>query len=206
MIEAELKARVRQPKGVRRRLLERSAEAVSVYHDTYYDQADRALSRTDRELRIRIIDSPGRRRCLLTYKDAASDPASGSKPEHETAVERADTIGAILGALGFERVIAFEKHCSNFAFQAHGRQIQATLVRVPELEGAFLEVETLVEDHADVQPALTLIGRLLGDLGIPPDDLTTDLYTDMVRQRRNAVGSLAAGSTEDGLTDRPAPN
>jgi len=196
MIEAELKARVRQPEEVRRRLLERSAEAVSVYHDTYYDRADRALSRTDRELRVRIVERAGRRRCVLTYKNAVADPVSGSKPEHETVVERADSLATILDALGFERIIAFEKHCSNFAFQAGDRQIQATLVRVPELEGMFLEVETLVEDHADVQPALALIRRIVGDLGIAVDDLTTDLYTDLIRQRRNVARGFVAGSTD----------
>ena len=69
-------------------------------------------------------------------------------------------------------------------------------MRVPELEGMFLEVETLVEDHADVQPALALIRRIVGDLGIAVDDLTTDLYTDLIRQRRNVTRGFVAGSTD----------
>jgi len=82
-------------------------------------------------------------------------------------------------------VIAFEKRCRNYTFKAQDRQMLATLVRVPEIDGTFLEVETLVEaDH--VQAALADIREVLAELGIAGEDLTRELYTNAVRARRNA--------------------
>jgi len=187
MIEAELKARVHDPERVRARLAARAAEEVSVYRDTYYDLPDRSLSNGDRELRVRIIERGDTRRCLLTYKDARVDAASGSKPEHETDIGEATTNDAILRALGYEPVIAFTKHCANFAFEAQGQRVQATLVRVPELAGTFLEIETLIGNRGEVGAALDVIRRILGDLGITEAELTTKLYTDMVAEHRRTV-------------------
>ncbi|MGH3978959.1 MAG: hypothetical protein ACRDRZ_08160 [Pseudonocardiaceae bacterium] len=47
-IEAELKARVRNPERVRELLRERAPEEVSVYSDTYFDTPDRQLTRDGR--------------------------------------------------------------------------------------------------------------------------------------------------------------
>lgn len=189
MIEAELTARVREPERLRRalRVLAGGAEEACVYHDTYYDWPDGSLARQERELRVRLIDGGQRRRCLLTYKDTPADPASGSKPEWETEVADPAAIDAILCALGFEHDIAFDKHCAIYAFQAQGRRVEATLARLPDLEACFLEVETLVGDQAALQPALDVLRRVLDDLRVPRDDLTTEQYTDLVRRRRNAV-------------------
>ncbi|WP_436319169.1 hypothetical protein [Streptomyces virginiae] len=70
------------------------------------------------------------------------DEGSGSKPEHETSVEDAQAVHALLRGLGYVPVVVFEKRCRNYAFEARGRQMLATLVRLPD--GTFLELETLV--------------------------------------------------------------
>jgi adenylate cyclase class 2 len=188
MIEAELKARVQDPEQVRWRLDARSIKEVSVYHDTYYDWPDGRLMRAGRELRVRVIERGGAQRCLLTYKDLAVDDASGSKPEHETEVADLGAVDAILRALGFEPVIAFTKECANYRFEVAGRRMTATLVRVPELEDTFLEVETLVGEVEQVPGALEVVRHVLRDLGIPEQDQATELYTDMVARER-AAGS-----------------
>jgi adenylate cyclase, class 2 len=197
MIEAELKARVRDPERARALLAARAAEEVSVYRDTYYDLPDRSLRNGDRELRVRIIERGDTRRCLLTYKDAAVDASSGSRPEHETDIGEASVMDAILRALGYEPVIAFTKHCANFTFEAHGQRVQATVVRLPELADTFLEVETLVGDRGKVSAALDVIRRVLGDLGITDADLTTELYTDMVAEHRRAVALPDSGRAHE---------
>jgi adenylate cyclase class 2 len=184
MIEAELKARVTDPEQVYQRLVARAAEHRSVYHDTYFDRPDRTLTDAGRELRVRVMEQEGRRRCLLTFKDAAVDEASGSKPEHETEIADPATVATILRALGLGPVIAFTKQCANFTFDLDGRQVLATLVRVPELDGTWLEVETLIEDQADLEKALGVVRQVLGELGISEADLTTELYTDMVAHQR----------------------
>jgi len=137
-VEAELKARVREPGDVRRLLDERAEARVEVYRDTYYDRPSGELGAADEELRVRIIKG---RRTVLTWKGAAIDPVSGSKPEYETAVDDADAAHAILRGFGYVVLIAFEKRCRNYELTPYGREMLATLMEVPELEGTFLKVE-----------------------------------------------------------------
>ncbi|MFC7868006.1 class IV adenylate cyclase [Streptomyces murinus] len=183
MIEAELKARVHAPEAVMRQLDARAAARVEVYRDTYYDRPDGSLDKSDQELRVRTVHGVDSTRTLLTFKDATADEASGSKPEHETAVADGEAAHAILRGLGYVPVIAFEKRCRNYEFEARGRQLLATMVRVPEIDGTFLEVETHVA-KAELSAALDDIRAVLADLGIGPQDLTKETYTGAVAARR----------------------
>ncbi|UNZ18242.1 class IV adenylate cyclase [Streptomyces sp. 891-h] len=184
MIEAELKARVRDPNAVKQRLDEYAVGRAEVYRDTYYDTSEGQLGARDAELRVRTVRSETETRSLLTYKEAKVDEASGSKPEHETRVENAEAVHRMLQGLGYEPVIAFEKRCRNYDVQARGRLMLATLVQVPEIDGTFIELETLVQDEADVQAALADVRAVLESLGIEDADLTRELYTDAVLARR----------------------
>lgn len=183
MIEAELKARVHAPEAVMRLLEERAAARVEVYRDTYYDRADGSLEKAGEELRVRTVHGPDGTRTVLTWKGAAVDAESGSKPEHETRVGDAEEAHAILCGLGHVVLIAFEKRCRNYEFEAYGRQMLATLVRVPELDGTFLEVETIV-DEEHVSTALDDVRAVLAELGIGDEDLTRETYTGAVAARR----------------------
>ncbi|MEV7507805.1 MULTISPECIES: class IV adenylate cyclase [unclassified Streptomyces] len=186
MIEAELKACVQTPDETLRRLDERAVGRAEVYQDTYYDTVGEELGSRDEELRVRTVHSAGETRTVLTYKGAPVDEASGSKPEHETRVEDAQAVHAMLRGLGYVATVVLEKRCRNYTFEAQGRQMLATLVRVPELDGTFLELETLVEEK-DVPRALADIRETLAELGIGEADLTRQLYTDAVKARRNGL-------------------
>ncbi|MFF6780827.1 CYTH domain-containing protein [Streptomyces sp. NPDC012510] len=188
MIEAELKARVRAPEAVARALEERAEGRSETYQDTYYDRPDGSLRARDEELRLRFVvdHRTGDRRALLTFKAAAVDAASGSKPEYETRVEDSQITHAILEHLGHVPAIVFEKRCRSHAFEAYGRQMRATLVRVPELDGTFLEIETLVQGESEVGAALHDIRAVLAELGVALEDLTRELYTDAVAAARRA--------------------
>jgi adenylate cyclase class 2 len=182
LIEAELKARVHDPDALRERLRGRADEEISVYRDTYYDRPDRTLAGEGRELRVRVVETRGLRRTVLTYKEPAVD-VSGSKPEHETTVADAAVIDVMLRGLGLEHLVAFSKHCANYRFTARGRDMLATVVTVAEIEGTFIEVETMA-DEPDVAAALDDVRTVLGELGITADDLTTEQYTDAVMRAR----------------------
>ena len=65
-----------------------------------------------------------------------------------------------------------------------GREVLATLVRVAELAGTFLEVETLVADEAAVPGALAELRVVLAELGVSDRELTTELYTEAVARTR----------------------
>jgi adenylate cyclase, class 2 len=183
MIEAELKARVRDPVDLHSRLRTLATAEHSTYHDTYYDRPDRDLTNTGRELRLRTVQENGQQRSLVTFKAPAVDAASGSKPEYETRIEGRSAIDAMLRGLGLEPIVAFEKHCTNYRFTAEGRNMVATVVTVPELDGTFLELETMTAEDG-IAAALADIRVVLTRLGITDDDLTSELYTDAVMRRR----------------------
>ncbi|GAA3826337.1 class IV adenylate cyclase [Streptomyces coacervatus] len=191
MIEAELKARVHSPESVMRLLDERATARVEVYRDTYYDRPDGALEKADQELRVRTVHGADSTRTVLTFKEAAVDEDSGSKPEHESRVEDAEAVHAIMRGLGHIKVIAFEKRCRNYEFESRGRQMLATFVRVPEIDGTFLEVETLVEED-EVSAALDDVRSVLLELGIGPEDLTRETYTGAVAAQRGRIGSVTS--------------
>jgi adenylate cyclase, class 2 len=181
VIEAELKARVRDPHQVRERLGELAAGESSLYRDTYYDWPGRQLSAGGQELRL--VETAGRRQSLLTYKDPAVDPASGSKPEHETEVAIPAVVDVALRGLGLISLVAFEKYCTNYRFTAQGHDMLATIVQVPELDGTFLEIETMTDEDG-TKAALADVRAVMDQLGIREDDLTAEQYTDAVLKAR----------------------
>jgi adenylate cyclase class 2 len=183
VIEAELKARVREPEALRGRLLRLAPEERSVYRDTYYDRPGGELTAAGRELRLRVIETDGPCRAVLTYKEPAVDVGSGSKPEHETQVADPGVIETVLRALGLEPLVAFQKHCANHRFTARGRDMLATVVSVPEIDGTFVELETVVNEE-DMRSALDDVRAVLHDLGVGDEDLTTERYTDAVLRAR----------------------
>jgi adenylate cyclase class 2 len=122
---------------------------------------------------------------VLTYKEPVVDEASQSKPEHETTVASTNAVGYIVEQLGYRPWVHVTKECENYRFTVHGRDIVATVVRVPEVDGTFLEVETLAQE-ADLAKALDAVRAVLAGLGVSADDLTTEKYTDAVRQAKAA--------------------
>jgi adenylate cyclase class 2 len=186
VIEAELKARVRDPGALHEQLRRLATAEASTYRDTYYDLPGQDLTTTGRELRLReVILSSGERRSLLTYKEAAVDAASGSKPEHETGIESPSAIDVMLRGLGLEHLVAFEKHCTNYRFSVDGHDMLATVVTAPELDGTFIELETMA-DPENTSDALASIRIVLTNLGITDDDFTTEQYTDAVLRSRQS--------------------
>lgn len=181
-------ALARNPERIHAALSRRAVGERSIYSDRYFDYPDRGWTRQGNELRVRTVtDELGRTRALLTFKEPAVDEASGSKYEHETAVEDADVLVTVLTALGIEHIIAFEKRCVNYRFTARGRDLLATVVTVPELAGrTFIELET-VADPGDVDAALDVVRSVLRELGIEDSDLTAQTYTDAVATRRGAA-------------------
>lgn len=185
-IEAELTAVVRRPGHVRAELADRADAEHSVYADVYYDRPDHSMDRDGYELRVRTITTGPDRRVVLTFKEPPADPASRSKPEHETAVGDSAVLAAVFANLGLVELIAFEKHCDNYRFTAHGRDMLATLVTIPELGGqTFIELETMAEPE-DLKAALASVRAVLDGLGVSEDDAVERSYTDMVAERRRA--------------------
>ncbi|MGI8311600.1 class IV adenylate cyclase [Saccharopolyspora hattusasensis] len=185
-VEAELKARVSDPETVRERLRQRAEEQVQTYRDRYFDWPSGSLDGQGYEVRLRVAETATTSTTLLTFKEPPVH-YSGSKPENETTLADAEPVAALLATLGLVEYIAFEKHCRNFRFTERGRDVLATLVHVPELDGTFIEVETIVADETDITAGLDAVRAVLDSLGITNDDLTTEKYTDAVAARRHGA-------------------
>lgn len=183
MIEAELKARLTDPDAVRAALAARATVEQAIYQDTYYDTPSEELDRAGRELRLRTVEVGGTQRHLLTFKEPSVDEESGSKPEYETTVGAPAAVDHLVRALGLRPLVALTKECENYRFRADGREFLATLVRVPEIEGNFLEVETMATE-SELELALADVRKVLSELGVTAGELTTELYTDAVRASR----------------------
>lgn len=181
MIEAERKARVGDPAAVRAKLAAMASGERATYRDTYYDCPDARLDAEGREIRLRTIETDNGERHLLTYKQPPAD-ASGSKPEHETTVGEKGPVDVMLRDLGLEKFISLTKACENFQFDHSGWPMLATLVTVPELDGVFIEVETMT-DEANLAEATGAVMTVLEHLGVQ-DDIDTDTYTGAVRRAR----------------------
>lgn len=93
MIEAELKARVREPDALRGRLRRLADEERSTYRDTSYDRPGRDLTAEGRELRVRVVETGTTRRTVLTYKE------DGTFIELETMADEADLDAALADVL-----------------------------------------------------------------------------------------------------------
>lgn len=184
MIEAELKARVTDPAKLADALGRLARGEPSTYYDVYYDTADGALSASGRELRVRVVDTGGVRRTVLTYKEPAADEASQSKPEHETVVASGAVVDVILCALGLVHLVELEKQVVNYRFTGRGRDMLASVVTVPELRGTFIELETAAREN-ELAAALDDVRAMLGVLGIGAGDLTTETYTGAVMRARS---------------------
>jgi adenylate cyclase class 2 len=176
VIEVGLKARLARPYHVRAALRRRAEAERAVYHDTYYDTRAGTLEQAGLELRLRTIEAAGTTRHLLTFKE-------GAKPEHETTLSSPAAIDHMVRALGYHPVIQLTKDCENHRFTDDGREFTATVVTVPEIDGTYLELETLAAAR-DVDDALSAVRQLLSRLGIGDGELTTELYADAARAAR----------------------
>lgn len=135
----------------------RAPAEKAIYSNTYHDTSAGDLDRGGREVRIRTVETADNTRHLLTFREPEVGQDSGSKPEHETAITTPAAVAHMLEALGYGRFIELTKDCENHRFTGGDREFPATVVRVPEIGGTFLEVETMAED-ADVDAALGAVG------------------------------------------------
>lgn len=182
-IEAEVKARVQHPQDVRNRLSAWAVPEIATYADTYFDRDDE-LTDDDRELRVREVRTDEGVTSIVTYKGPTLDADSGSKSESETTVASAETLRTIFTELGYTILVAFEKLCSNYRFERAGRSVLATVVRVPQIDGTFIEVETIAPDESDLDAALDVVRQVLRELGIDHADETRETYTGAVLAAR----------------------
>lgn len=156
--ELEAKIKVDSLDDVRRRLSELAATRVCrvLESNRIFDTADRTLFRAGCGLRIRTCTGDGDvPRATLTYKGPQAESRLKSREEIETGLDDAESASAILHALSYVPVIAFEKRRERWRFE----RCIIELDELPRL-GCYVEIEGPDEAAVnDVQQRLGLADR-----------------------------------------------
>lgn len=141
-----------------------SWEATLDQEDRYYGHPSRDFAETDEALRIRRSGS----QAALTYKGPKIDAASKTRREIELELPdgraSAETLAALLEALGFVGFATVRKTRAPGSLAFEGRAVEVALDEVAGL-GAFMELETPASE-ADVAEARQALERLAAALGL----------------------------------------
>jgi adenylate cyclase class 2 len=172
MLEIEVKAKLRNPKATRAKLLELGAEHVKtkVQVDTYYNHPLRDFVSTDEALRLREEDG----RVILTYKGPKLDEITKTREEEKVEVSDMRAANAVLERLGFERVITLKKRRRHYV-------LQGMKIMLDEVEGLgdYIEVEKPGDEY---EPRELL--DFLRELGIAEEDAERRSYLELLLERR----------------------
>lgn len=145
-VEIEAKIKVADLGVVRQRLQEVGAERVGevMETNTFFDTEDRSLLAADRGLRLRQKrDLPsGAEKFFLTYKGPRRHGQLKSREEIEVMVADGARSAALLEALGYLRVLTFQKRRETW-------KLDECLIELDDLPhlGVFVEVEGPSEEQ-----------------------------------------------------------
>jgi adenylate cyclase class 2 len=160
-VEIEAKMKVERLDAVRDRLKEIGAtfSGDALETNIFFDTEDRALLADDRGLRLRTAEAQpgGARTTTITYKGPRLHGILKSRDERELDVADPDDAASLLEALGYLRVLSFQKRRQSWVFD--GCKIE--LDELPHL-GVFIEIEGGKEaDVMKVRETLQLNDRPL---------------------------------------------
>ncbi|MCX5647353.1 MAG: class IV adenylate cyclase [Phycisphaerae bacterium] len=174
--EIEAKLKVDSLEDVGRRLRECSASFVreTVQTDAYFDTADRRLTRADECLRLRREKIGPRERLILAYKGPKRQDDYKKRTEIELGVNDAGTAELLLAALGYQKVLAFNKR--RCLWRLHDCEV--ALDELPLL-GTFVEIEG---------PDSGTISQVQEMLGLARVPHTMDSYASLIDQGLSRLG------------------
>ncbi len=153
-IEIEAKLKVESHKEITEKLAELGAEFLTeqLQTDSYFDDANKTLTETDRCLRLRRQSVDDEEKVFLTYKGAKEKDEFKKRQEIEIEVGDADSAEKLLSALAYEKVLVFEKKRRIWQLG----ECKVALDELPLL-GNFVEIEGPDDERiADVQMELGL--------------------------------------------------
>jgi len=156
--EIEAKLKIDSFEKIKRRLTEAGAEFLQeqFHTDSYFDNADRTLTKTDTCLRLRrqLVDK--NETFFLTFKGAKEK--SDFKKRHEVEIELKDGQSAekLFLLLGYDKILLFQKKRQLWQLD----DCEIALDELPLL-GDFIEIEGPDSKKiADVQNTLKISGLL----------------------------------------------
>lgn len=110
-IEIEAKLKVDSLEKVERKLAEAGAEFLQkqLHTDSYFDNADGTLTKTDSCLRLRRQLVNESERFFLTYKSAKQKSEFKKRREVEIEVQDGESAEKLLSILGYNKILTFDK-------------------------------------------------------------------------------------------------
>ncbi len=136
--EIEAKIKVESLKPIAQRLAELGAEFQSELHqmDCYFNDADDKLISSGSGLRLRKQCTTDGEKILLTYKGPKQNAKFKTRTEIEVEVNDFDDMTALLSALGYKKILEFEKQRRLWLLDG----CEVALDMLPML-GTFIEIE-----------------------------------------------------------------
>jgi len=173
-IEAKLKVDSLEP--VERKLLVCGASFVreTIQTDCYYDTANREFTRMDKALRFRRDRTGQRERFVLTYKGPKERGDYKKRVELEFEVSDAGAAELLLGALGYQKALVFNKRRRLWDLLG----CEVALDELPLL-GVFVEIEG---------PDSDAIAKVQATLGLSDSPHIMASYACMVGERLSQLG------------------
>ena len=165
-VEIEAKLKVEGLGEIAERLSKLGAEYLGeqLQRDVYFDSLDSSLRNSDCGLRLRRQKTEGSEKIFLAYKGAREDDKFKRRVEVEIEVHDIDLTESLLGAIGFGKVLTFEKKRRAWRLG----ECEVCLDELPLL-GGFVEIEGPDDGKiAEVQRDLGL-----ADLGHIKDSYAT---------------------------------
>lgn len=135
-IEIKLKVEDLQPIAEKLKQLGAKFEGDFLQKDSYYDDAQDSLVKSDRCLRIRKHINHIGEAIELTYKGARENHRFKSRREIGLRVDKAEELASLFEQLGYKEMLTFEKKRSLWEFQG----CKVALDELPLL-GKFVEIE-----------------------------------------------------------------
>lgn len=137
--ETEIKMQVDDLDAVRSKLRALGAVRVGSRFEVnaFFDSAERSLKSHDQGLRLRSMkQEDGSESSVITFKGPATQTQVKSREEIEFSIGSFDDAAALLGKLGYQPTLSFEKRRETW-------ELDGCLVELDELPhlGTFVEVE-----------------------------------------------------------------
>jgi len=173
-VEIEAKMRLANPAAVMARLDELGAVCIAELSETnsYFDTSEGDLKSSDQGLRTRVevtnAGTPEQRVVtLITHKGPRSMGQLKSRYETEVQVGNAKDAALLLGALGFQHVLSFEKRRKRY-------ELDGCYIELDELPiiGRFMEIEG---------PSAEAVLSVREKLGLTNEPIIRSSYIAMLR-------------------------
>ncbi|MEM1444441.1 MAG: class IV adenylate cyclase [Planctomycetota bacterium] len=188
-IEIEAKLRLPDRVAVLARLDALDAKPIATFEEmnTFFDDPDGRLKTSDQGLRVRIeTHDDGKVFIYVTHKGPRAHGQLKSRAETELVVSDADRAAALMGALGYHPVIAFEKRRQRF-----------------ELDGCRVELDTLphIGEFIEIEgPSDEAVMAVRDKLELADEPLIKASYIallqDHLRQQRKSVSVVRFPESE----------